>query len=92
MCSALAEREASFGREVRFARDVCLRHDISGTLNFTLRQSRKTSRLPKANTSHRAKARYFTESPRTGFDLRDNTQRYFLYIVLTNLRRLDIIQ
>ena len=32
--------------------------------NFTLRQSRKTSRLPKANTSHRAKARYFTESPR----------------------------
>ena len=26
-CSALAEREASFGREERFAREACLRHD-----------------------------------------------------------------
>ena len=25
MCSACAERDASFGRDVRFARDVCLR-------------------------------------------------------------------
>ena len=30
-CSAPAEREASFGREVRFAREVCLRHDMRNT-------------------------------------------------------------
>ena len=30
----------SFGREERFAREVCLRHDISGTLDFTCPQGK----------------------------------------------------
>ena len=38
-CSAFAEREVSFGREVRFAHEVCLRHDTGGTLNFTCRKA-----------------------------------------------------
>ena len=31
MCSACAEREVSFGREVRFAREVSLRDDMRNT-------------------------------------------------------------
>ncbi len=66
-CSALAEREASFGREVRFAREVCLRHDISGTLNFTCRKAAYFTllHLPAGQTSQKGNGYVRIKTPRS---------------------------
>ena len=50
MCSALAERDVHFVRDVCFASDVCLLH-MSGTHHITLRQSRNTSLFAKQTES-----------------------------------------
>ena len=69
ICVRPAERDASFGRDVRL-RQVMRAPRASGTRHVALRPSRKTSRFPQENTSlrprpdtsHPARAGYITEN------------------------------
>ena len=49
-----------FAREIRLRRVKCLRTWVD-LFHFTLRQSRKISRLPKGKISHRAGGEIFHE-------------------------------
>jgi hypothetical protein len=60
MCSARAERDAPFGRDVDFVSDVRFAREESGTHHITLRHGRNTSLCRRHNiTAAKSQLHFF---------------------------------